>query len=214
VINRLRALKPNPGEGRGVALGCLASVALHFLALIVVAILGGMFLGNEGSYLALLFLALIPVTQWIYLAPFAWLLGRRGSAAIAKGIWLSGSLVVLLVALCWGGMGLRGLMDRAQFERSQEFARQNPMELVKVRGIVTEINFTHIEVRQEDGTPVSMTRHASTEYIWLKADGGYEKRTDEIVKPGVRVICDTWKTPNNPLSASMVRVLEPGAERP
>src|SRR5262245_3159997 len=100
---KLKNLKPAPGEGRGVTLGVVLSFFLHPVAIIAVALVGSA-IESGGGLIALPFLAFIGATEWIYLLPAAWLLRRRGKAAIAKGVLIGGSLVLLLCTLCYGGI--------------------------------------------------------------------------------------------------------------
>src|SRR4029453_17548013 len=102
-------LKPAAGEGRGVARGVVLSVLLHPAALILIGIIGSAFDRNEGALIALPFLVLIGLTQWLYLGPVAWLLRRRGSTAAAKGVVIGGSVVTLASGLCFGGFAVLSL---------------------------------------------------------------------------------------------------------
>jgi hypothetical protein len=109
VAVELEALKPAAGEGRGVAVGLVLSLLLHPLALVLVVIVGSWIDPREGALLFVPFLALIGLTEWIYLGPAAWLLRRRGSVAMAKGVVIGGGLVTLASTLGYGGMGLLSL---------------------------------------------------------------------------------------------------------
>src|SRR5947207_1674433 len=98
---RLENLKPASGEGRGVAGGFLLSLCLHPLAMIAIGIIGNSIDRQEGALLVVPFLAIIGIAQWIYVWPAAWLLRRRGSNAVAKGVVMGGGLVTLVSALCY-----------------------------------------------------------------------------------------------------------------
>lgn len=211
----LEALKPAPGEGRQAARGCLLSLVLHVLALIAVAIVGSLIVGREGSLLVLPFIAFIGVTQWIYIAPVAWLLRRAGSTAIAKGLVIAGALGTLASTLCYGGMGLRSLQYAAETRRIQQEQREHPTDFISTDGVVTAVDDTHFEFKREDGTLVSLQTWPGLDYVFLKANGGYEKKTRDILKPGVRVSVDySQERGKPPVSASIVRVYEEGAKRP
>ena len=211
---RLKALKPAPGEGRGVAGGCLLSLVLHPLALIAIGIVGSLIQRNEGSLLVLPFIAFVGVTQWIYILPVAWLMRRRGRTAMAKGLVISGGLVMLASTLCYGGMGLMSLQNAAETERIRQQEREHPRDYVSVDGVVTVVDDTHFEFRRDDGTVVSLLTWPGLDYVFLKKDGGYEKRTRDMLKPGVRVSVDySQERGKPPVDASIVRVYEEGARR-
>ena len=205
----LKALKPAPGEGRGVAGGCLFSLLLHLLALVVIAIIGAAIYRPEGSLLVLPFLAFIGITQWIYIGPFAWLLRRRGSTAMAKGLVLAGSAVTLASTLCYGGMGLQSLQDTAEMERIRQEERDHPRDYISTEGVVTVVDDTHFEFRRDDGTVVSLLTFQGLDYVLLKKNGGYEMKTRDILRPGVRVSVEySQERGKPPGSASIVRVYE------
>jgi hypothetical protein len=210
----LKDLKPEPGEGRGVARGCLLSLFLHPLALIAIALIGAS-IDPQGALFVLPFLAFIGLTQWIYIGPAAWLLRRRGANAVAKGVLIAGCLVMLTNTLCYGGMGLLSLQDAAEVRRIRQQERDHPTEYVSTDGVVTVVDDKHFEFRREDdGTVVSLLTWEGLDYIFLKKDGGYEERTRDILKPGVRVSVDySHERGKPPLSASIVRVYEKGATR-
>jgi hypothetical protein len=211
---RLKALKPAAGEGGGVARGCLLSVILHPVALIVIAIIGTAIDRREGGLLVLPFLAFIGLTQWVYIGPAAWLLRRRGATAIAKGVVISGGLVTLASTLCYGGMALQSLQNAANVQRIQQAEREHPHDYVSTDGVVTAVDDAHFEFRRDDGTVVSLLTWQGLDYIFLKKNGGYEKKTRDILKPGVRVSVDySQERGKPPVSASIVRVYEEGARR-
>jgi len=211
---RLNALKPAPGEGRGVARGFLLSLLLHPAALIAIGIVGAAIDRHEGSLLVLPFIAFIGITQWLYIGPAAWLLRRRGSTAVAKGAVLAGCLVMLASTLCYGGMGLLSLQDAAEVRRIQQEEREHPRDYISTDGVVTVVDDTHFEFRRDDGTLVSLLTWQGLDYVFLKRDGGYEKRTRDILKPGVRVSVEySQERGKPPVSASIVRVYEEGARR-
>ena len=208
-------LKPAPGEGRGVARGFLLSFFLHPVALVVVGIVGSRIDPREGYLLVLPFLAFMGVTQWIYLGPFAWLLRRRGSTVMAKGVVIAGGVVTVANALFYGGVLLVGLQNAAEVQRIQRDEREHPTDYISADGVVTIVDDKHFEFRREDdGTVVSLVTWEGLEYIFLKKDGGYEMRTRDILRPGVRVAIDySQERGKPPLSASIVRVYEEGARR-
>ncbi len=210
----LKALKPAAGEGRGVAGGCLLSLLLHPVALVVIGIIGSAIDRREGALLVLPFLAFIGLTQWLYVGPAAWLLRWRGRMAIAKGVVIGGGLVTLASTLCYGGMGLLSLQNAAEVQRIQQAEREHPHDYVSTDGVVTAVDEAHFEFRRDDGTMVSLLTWQGLDYIFLKKNGGYEKRTRDILKPGVRVSVDySQERGKPPVSASIVRVYEEGARR-
>lgn len=211
----LKALKPGPGEGRGVLLGVLLTVVLHPVAIVAVALIGAAIDRRSGPLLVLPFIVLIAITQWLYIGPAAWLLRRRGSVAAAKGVIISGGLVMLLSTLCYGGMGVLSLQNAAVTRRIQQEERDHPRDYVKAQGVVTVVDDAHFEFKRDgDGTVVSLRTWPGLDYIFLKKDGGYEKRTRDILKPGVRVAVDySHERGKPPDSASIVRVMEEGAVR-
>jgi hypothetical protein len=209
---RLKALKPAAGEGRGVIRGVLLSFVLHPVALIVIAIIGTSIDRNEGALLVLPFLAFTGVTEWIYLGPAAWLLRRRGSVAVAKGVVIGGALVTLLNTLCYGGIALYSLQSVAETRRIQQYERDHPTDYISADGVVTVVDDTHFEFRRDDdGTVVSLLTWQGLDYVLLKENGGYETRSRDILKPGVRVSVDySQERGLPPVSASIVRVKEAG----
>ncbi len=72
---------------------------------------------------------------------------------------------------------------------------------------------THFEFRRDDGTVVSLLTWQGLDYVLLKKNGGYEKRTRDILKPDVRVSVDySQERGKPPVSASIVRVYEGSAD--
>jgi len=211
----LKALKPAHGEGRRVALGFFLTFVLHFVAFIVIAIIGTSIEKQEGMLLVLPFIAFVGITQWIYLGPVAWLLWRRGSRAVVKGLVIGGGLMTLGTGLCYGGIGLYGLQQKSELQRMQQYDREHPHDYISANGIVTLVDDTHFEFRREDdGTVVSLQTWNGLQYIFLKKDGGYEERTRDILKPGVRVSVEYGQERGKPpVSPSIVRVYEEGARR-
>lgn len=210
---KLTALKPDPGEGRGVARGFLLALVLHPVAFVVIAIIGAS-IARDGALLVLPFLMFVGITQWIYIGPAAWLLRRRGSTAMAKGVAIAGALVTLASTLCYGGMGLLSLQNRAEVQRIQQADREHPRDYISTDGVVTAVDDKYFEFRREDGTVVSLETWQGMDYIFLKANGGYEKRTRDMLKPGVRVSVEySQERGKPPMSASIVRVYEEGARR-
>jgi hypothetical protein len=210
----VKALKPLPGEGAGVVRGVLLALILHPVAWTVVGIAGTAIDRREGALLVLPFVVLIGVTQWLYLGPAAWLLRRRGRTAAAKGVVIAGGVVTLASSLCAGGMGLYSLQQASEARRVQDYARAHPTDYIVANGIVTAVDDTHFEFRRDDGTVVSLTTWNGLDYVFLKKNGGYEKRTRDILKPGVRVAVDySQERGQPPGSASIVRVYEEGASR-
>jgi hypothetical protein len=96
------------------------------VALVVIGIIGTWIDQREGALLVLPFLALIGVTQWIYIGPAAWLLRRRGATAIAKGVVIAGCPVTLASTLCYGEMGLLSLQNAAEVRRIRHHERASP----------------------------------------------------------------------------------------
>lgn len=207
----LKDLRPAPGEGGRVAGGCALSFFLHVLAMIAIGIIGTSIHQREGALLVVPFLAVIGLAQWIYIGPAAWLLRWRGSGAIAKGVVIGGGLVTLGSTLCYGGIGLVSLQNAAELRRIQQYEREHPTDYISAYGVVTVVDDTHFEFRRDDGTVVSLLTWQGLDYIVLKKDGGYEERTRDILKPGVRVSVEySQERGKPPLSASIVRVCEEG----
>jgi hypothetical protein len=208
---RLKDLKPASGETRGVILGVLLSLLLHLVAFIAIVAVGSAIDRNEGALFALSFLVSIGLSQWIYIGPFAWLLRRRRTG-IAKGLVISGGLVTFASTLCYGGMGLMSLQNASETRRIQQEERDHPRDYISAKGVVTSVDDSHFEFRHDDGSVVSLRTFEGLDYVLLKKDGGYENRTRDILKPGVRVSVeysqDRGKPPD---SASIVRVYEEGA---
>jgi hypothetical protein len=198
-----------------VGRGFLLSLLLHPAALVLLAIMARAVAGDDGALVALVvFLAAIGLTQWIYLTPVAWRLRRRGATATAKGVVIGGCVVTLGSTLCYGGMGLKSLQNAADDRRFHQDARDHPRDSISTDGVVTAVDDAHFELRREDGTVVSLRTWPGLDYILLKKDGGYEKRTRDILKPGVRVRVDySQERGKPPDSASIVRVYEEGATR-
>ena len=208
----LKDLKPAPGEGGRVAGGFILSFLMHIPALIAVGVIGSFIDKNEGYLLFLPFIAVIGLAEWIYLWPSAWLLRRRGATAIAKGILIGGGVVTLGSTVCYGGMGLMTLQYASESARIQQNERDHPMDFVSADGVVTVVDDKHFEFKRDDtGEVVSLQTWAGLDYVFLKANGGYEKRTRDILKPGVRVAIDySFDRGKPPVSASIVRVYEEG----
>jgi hypothetical protein len=207
---RLRALKPVAGEGRGVALGFFLTLVLHFAAFMTIAIIGAAIEGRQdGALLVLPFLALIGLAQWTYLAPAAWLFWRRGWTGTSKGVVISGALMLLFNVLFYGGLGLRSLQYNAEVQRIQQDERDHPQDEISAEGVVTLVDDSHFEFRRDDGTVVSLQTWDKLDYIVLKKDGGGEKRTRDVLKPGARVSVEySQERGKPPVSASIVRVYE------
>jgi hypothetical protein len=175
-----------------------------------VAIIGSA-IESGGGLIALPFLAFIGATEWLYLLPATWWLRRRGRTAIAKGVLIGGSLVLLLSTLCYGGIMLASLGNYAEMRRIQQYEREHPTDYLNTDGVVTLVDDTHFEFRREDGTMVSLLTSPGQEYVFLKKDGGYEIKTREMLKPGVRVSVEySQERGKPPISASIVRVYEVG----
>jgi hypothetical protein len=211
----LKALKPAPGEGRGVAKGVVLTLFVHVVAFVVIGIIGASIDPQEGALLVLPFIAFVGVTQWIYLGPVIWLLRRRGSTAVMKGVVIAGGLATLGTGLCYGGIGLYSLQQNAEVKRIQQYEREHPHDYISAKGVVTLVDDKHFEFkRDDDGTVVSLQTWDGLDYIFLKKDGGYEKRTREILKPGVRVSVEYEQERGQPpVSPSILRVYEEGAIR-
>ena len=211
----LKALKPAPGEGRGVARGFFLTFFLHLAAFILIGIIGTSIDRQEGYLLVLPFIAFVGITQWIYLGPVAWWLRRRGSIATMKGVMIAGGLATLGTGLCYGGIGLYSLQQVAEVKRIQQFEREHPHDYISAKGVVTVVDDTHFEFkRDDDGTVVSLLTDPGIDYVFLKKDGGSEVKTRDILKPGVRVSVEYGQERGKPpVSASIVRVYEEGAVR-
>ena len=186
----LKDLKPAPGEGRRVAGGFVLSFFLHVAALIAIGVIGASIDPQEGYLLIIPFLAAIGLAQWIYLWPSAWLLRRRGSIALAKGVLIGGGVVTLGSTVCYGGMGLMSLQNFAEVKRIQQAEKDHPYDFISADGVLTVVDDKHFEFKRDDGSVVSLLTYQGLDYIFLKANGGYEKRTRDILQPGVRVSVD------------------------
>jgi len=207
----LKALKPVAGEGRGVALGFVLTFFLHVIAFMAIAIVGTVIEGRQdGALLVLPFLALIGLAQWFYLTPAAWLFWRRGWTGTAKGVVIAGGLMLLLNGLYYGGLGVRTLQYNAEVQRIQQDERDHPHDYISTQGVVTLVDDSHFEFkRDDDGTVVSLQTWDKLDYIVLKKGGGGEKRTRDVLKPGVRVSVEySQERGKPPVSASIVRVYE------
>ena len=206
----LKDLKPVSGETRGVILGVLLSLLLHLVAFIAIIAVGTAIDRNEGALLALPFLVSIGLSQWIYIGPFAWLLRRRRTG-MAKGLVISGGLLTFASTLCYGGMGLMSLQNASETRRIQQEERDHPHDYISAKGVVTSVDDSHFEFRRDDGSVVSLRTFEGLDYVFLKRDGGYENRTRDILKPGVRVSVEySQERGKPPDSASIVRVYEEG----
>ena len=206
----LKDLKPVSGETRGVILGVLLSLLLHLVAFIAIIAVGTAIDRNEGALLALPFLVSIGLSQWIYIGPFAWLLRRRRTG-MAKGLVISGGLLTFASTLCYGGMGLMSLQNASETRRIQQEERDHPHDYISAKGVVTSVDDSHFEFRRDDGSVVSLRTFEGLDYVFLKRDGGYENRTRDILKPGVRVSVEYSQERGKPSdSASIVRVYEEG----
>ena len=207
---RLKDLKPVSGETGGVVLGALLSVFLHLVAFIAIMAIGTAIDRNEGALLVLPFLVSIGLSQWVYIGPIAWLLRRRRTG-MAKGLVISGGLVTFGSTLCYGGMGLMSLQNASETRRIQQEERDHPHDYISAEGVLTAVDDSHFEFRRDDGTLVSLRTFQGLDYVFLKKDGGYENRTRDILKPGVRVSVEySQERGKPPDSASIVRVYEEG----
>ena len=136
---------------------------------------------------------------------------RRGSIAVAKGLLIGGSLVTLASAICYGGIGLMSLQYAAESQRIQQYEQEHPHDYISAKGVVTVVDDTHFEFQRDEGTVVSLRTWDGLDYVFLKADGGYEQRTRDMLKPGVRVSVEySQERGKPPDSASIVRVYEEG----
>ncbi len=207
---RLKDLKPATGEGGRVGLGFLLTFVLHFIAFVVVAMIGGAVDPHEGALTVLPFLALIGIAQWLYLGPVIWWLRRRGSIAVMKGVTIGGGLMMLGNGLCYGGMGLLSLRSAADTQRIQQYERDHPRDAISAKGVVTLVDTAHFEFRRDDdGSVISLQTWGGTDYALLKKDGGYEPRTRDILTPDAHVSVDYVQERGKPPgSASTVRVYE------
>jgi len=208
---RLEDLKPVSGETRGAVLGVLLSLLLHLVAFVAIIAVGTAIDRNEGALLALPFLVSIGLSQWIYIGPIAWLLRRR-QTGMAKGLVISGGLLTFASTLCYGGMGLMWLQNASETQRIEQEARDHPRDYISAQGVVTSVDDSHFEFRRDDGSMVSLRTFEGLDYVFLKRAGGYERRTRDILKPGVRVSVEySQERGQPPDSASIVRVYEEGA---
>jgi hypothetical protein len=209
----ITALKPAAGDGPGIALGVFLSLVLHFVAFIAVAMIGDAMDPRQGAYFVLPFLVFIGIAQWPYLAPFAWLLWRRGWTGTAKGVIIAGVLLLIFNGLFYVGLQLRSVQSDAEAQRIQRYERAHPTDLISANGIVLVVDANHFEFkRDDDGSVVSLQTWNGLDYVLLKKNGGYEKKTAEILKPGVRVSVDySQEREKPPVSANIVRVYEDGA---
>jgi hypothetical protein len=211
----LKALKPAPGEGPSVAGGFGLSFLLHLPALFAVGLIGNWIDPGEGTLLVVPFLALLGFTQWIYLGPTAWLVRRLGSSAVAKGVVIGGGVVTLGNILFYTGVGVVGLRKAAELREIQQWQREHPTDYIHAYGVVTVVDDTHFEFRRDDtGAVVSLRTWPGLDYIFLKANGGYEKRTRDMLKPGVRVSIEYSQERGKPERfVSIVRVYDEGRHK-
>jgi hypothetical protein len=211
----LKDLKPAPGEGSRAANGCVLAFLLHLPAMIAVVIIGDWLDRGEGTLFLIPFLALLGFTQWIYLGPTAWLLRRIRAVPAAKGVVIGGAIVTLANVLFYGGLWVVGLQQEAESQRILQYQREHPIEYLSADGVITLVDDTHFEFRRDDdGTVVSLLTWDGLDYIFLKNNGGYEKRTRDMLKPGVHVNVDYSHEPGKPpRSASIVRVYEEGRQK-
>ena len=211
----LKALKPAPGEGRGVVRGFFLTFLVHLVAFIAIGIIGTSIDKQEGGLLVLPFIAFVGITQWIYLGPLAWWLRRRGSIATMKGVMIAGGLATLGTGLCYGGIALYSLQQVAEVRNIQQQEREHPTDYISAKGVVTVADDAHFEFkRDDDGTVVSLQIWTGIDYVFLKKDGGYEKKTRDILKPGARISVEYFQERGKPPgSVSIVRVYEEGAIR-
>ncbi len=210
---RFGDLKPAPGEAEGVARGAVLSLVLHPIALVAVAIAGAAIDARDGALIVLPFLAFIGLSEWVYLAPVAWLLRRRGKIVAAKGVVMAGMAIAVANVLFYGAVGLRSWQYQAESRRIQEYERAHPSDYISTNGIVTVVDDKHFEfTREDDGRVVSLLTWQGLDYVFLKKDGGYEKRTREILKPGVRISVEyDQERGKPPVSPTIVRVYEGSA---
>jgi hypothetical protein len=208
---RLKDLKPVSGETRGAVLGMLLSLLLQLVAFVAIIAVGTVIDRNEGALLVLPFLVSIGLSQWIYIGPIAWLLRRRRTG-MAKGLVISGGLLTFASTLCYGGMGLMWLQNASETRRIEQEARDDPRDYISAQGVVTSVDDSRFEFRRDDGSVVSLRTFDGLDYVFLKKDGGYERRTRDILKPGVRVSVEySQERGKPPDSASIVRVYGEGA---
>lgn len=211
----LKTLLPARGEGRGVTRGVLLSLLLHPLALIAVGLIGSRIDRRDGYLLVLPFLAFLGIAQWIYIAPMAWWLRRRQAPTMAKGVVLGACAVTLLDVVVYGGIFMVSLANLAEVKRIEQYEREHPTDYFDRNGILTLVDDTHFEFKAEDdGSIVSLLTWPELQYVFLKKDFGYEIRTREMLKPGVRVNVEySQERGKPPLSPMIVRVYEDGARR-
>ena len=73
---------------------------------------------------------------------------------------------------------------------------------------LTVVDDKHFEFRRDDdGTVASLVTWEGLDYVFLKKDGGYEKRTRDILIPSVRVSVDyTQERGKQPVSVNRARL--------
>ena len=212
---RLASLKPARGEGLGIIGGLFLCFLLHVFAFIAVGMIGAWIDPRDGYLLVVPFLAVIGIAQWAYIGPAVWFLRTREWTASAKGLRIGGVLLTLVMAMAYGASGLMALRGAAETRRILQFEAEHPSDYISTDGVITLVDDKHFEFkREDDGSVVSLLTWEGMDYVFLKKNGGYEKRTRDILKPDVHVNVDYQQERGKPpLSASIVRVYEDGASR-
>jgi hypothetical protein len=115
-----------------------------------------------GAEYVLMFWAFLGLFQWIYLLPVALLARWIGFRFIAHGIWISGAVVMLLTAMCWGPPMLIGA---AQWITGTMPANT---ELNDNYGSVVRSDRSSVTVKLESGgTQASYVLEPGTRFIFL-----------------------------------------------
>lgn len=212
---RLASLKPARGEGLGITGGLFLCLVLHVFAFIAVGIIGKWLDPREGELFVVPFLAVIGFAQWAYIGPAAWFLQKREWTASAKGLRIGGVALTVLMVLAYSASALIAMRGFSESRRIAQTEAEHPHDYISTDGVVTVVDDKHFEFKRDDnGEVVSLLTWQGLDYVFLKANGGYEKRTRDILKPDVRVSVDySQERGKPPLDASIVRVYEEGAHR-
>jgi len=169
----------------------------------VVIGLGTLFLGKDGNFIVLPFWLFLGAAQWIYIAPLAMLLKRLGRTGIAKGLWISGLLVVLLNGAYWAGLGVFTILYGIESRAVQKFAREHPITHREVSGTVVALDEKRIEVQTAEGL-VSIGLGAATHYIQSNGPFGNTQMDPTNVRVGSTVVVDASSFNGGPLYAEYV----------
>ncbi len=185
--------------------GCLAAGLLNFVASAAIVVLGTLILGPGGGLLVLPFWTLLALLQWIYVAPAAILAKRWGFAAVGKGIWLGGWLVVACSLLYWGGLGVMNLADQRKVEEIRRYDLEHPLIAREISGTIAAADTKHIEVRTAEGV-VSIGLEPSTYYHLARGPHDETLASPDIVRVGAEVVVEARSLDGGPLCADHVTV--------